>query len=150
MEKKCRATKIKKINKKKIITSKKSPNLYKKLISENFCSDISYDIINKYGGYRKLFRQRKLSDSEESDDIVIQIDSYEKYIIHPANDYFVIFKCVIFILIFYLIIIYPLSFAFLYKIPLFIHIFIDFIFIIDFFIGFFIGFFDDEGKLVKN
>ena len=133
-----------------VIEKKKSPNLYKKLISENFCSDISYDIINKYGGYRKLFRQRKLSDSEESDDIVIKIDSYEKYIIHPANDYFVIFKCVIFILIFYLIIIYPLSFAFLYKIPLFIHIFIDFIFIIDFFIGFFIGFFDDEGKLVKN
>ena len=132
------------------IEKKKSPNLYYKLISENFCSDISNDIINKYGGYRTLFRQRKLSDSEESDDIVIIIDSFEKYIIHPANNYFVIFKCIIFILMFYLIIIYPLSFAFLYKIPLFIHIFIDFIFIIDFFVGFFIGFFDDEGKMVKN
>ena len=132
------------------IEKKKSPNLYNQLISENFCSDISNDIINKYGGYRKLFRQSKLSDSEESDDIVIIIDSFEKYIIHPANNYFVIFKCVIFILIFYLIIIYPLSFAFLYKIPLFIHILFDFIFIIDFFVGFFIGFFDDEGKMVKN
>ena len=125
-------------------------NLYKSLISNNFCDDLSNDVINKNGGYRNLFRQKKLSDSELSDDIVIKIDSSEKYIIHPSNFYFVIFKFIIFILIFYLIIFYPLSFSFHFDIPIQIHIVIDFFFIIDFFIGFFIGIFDEEGKMVKN
>jgi hypothetical protein len=125
-------------------------NLYKSLISNNFCDDLSNDVINKNGGYRNLFRQKQLSDSELSDDIVIKIDSSEKYIIHPSNFYFVIFKFIIFILIFYLIIFYPLSFSFHFDIPIQIHIIIDFFFIIDFFIGFFIGIFDEEGKMVKN
>ena len=125
-------------------------NLYKSLISNNFCDDLSNDVINKNGGYRNLFRQKKLSDSELSDDIVIKIDSSEKYIIHPSNFYFVIFKFIIFILIFYLIIFYPLSFSFHFDIPIQIHIVIDFFFIIDFFIGFFIGIFDEEGKMVNN
>ena len=132
------------------IENKHILNLYKSLISNNFCVDLNKDIINLNGGYRNLFRQRKLSDSELSDDIVIKIDSSEKYIIHPSNNYFVIFKVIIFILIFYLIIFYPLSFAFHFFIPLQIHIIIDFIFIIDFFLGFFIGIFDDEGKMVKQ
>ena len=68
----------------------------------------------------------------------------------PQITYFIFFKSVTFILIFYLIIICPLSFSFNYNISLFIYIFIHSAFIIDFFINFCIGFFKEEEKLIKN
>ena len=129
---------------------KEKKKIYNKLIKKYYCCDISKDIIYKNGGYRKLFRQNKLSDSEESDDLIINIDSTEKYIIKITNEYYVLFQSFIFILIFFFIIIYPLSFAFDYYLPKSFIIFIDIIFIIDFLIGFFIGYYDEEGKIVKN
>ena len=129
---------------------KEKKKIYNKLIKKYYCCDISKDIIYKNGGYRKLFRQNKLSDSEESDDLIIDVDSTEKYIIKITNEYYVLFQSFIFILIFFFIIIYPLSFAFDYYLSKSFIIFIDIIFIIDFFIGFFIGYYDEEGKIVKN
>ena len=128
----------------------KIKKLYFDLISKNYCSDINKDIIIKNGGFRKLFLQKKLSDSEQSSDNVIQIDSNEKYIIQPYNFYYVIFKCFIFLIIFYFMIIYPICFAFNYKIPFFIQIFIDFFFFIDLLISFFVTFYDEKGQIVMD
>ncbi len=125
-------------------------NLYEELIKKNYLIDISKDIIYKNGGFRKLFKQQNLSDSEESDDIVIDIDSSEKYIIKVTDNYLVLYKCFIFLLIFFFIIFYPIFFAFNYHVPHLLIIIIDTTFIIDFVIGFFIGFYNDEGKIVKN
>ena len=124
--------------------------LYFDLISHNYLSEISKDIIIKNGGYRKLFLQKKLTDSEQSNDEVIQIDSYEKYIIEPYNFYYIIFQCFIFLIIGYFMIIYPISFAFNYNIPFFIQIFIDFFFFIDLIINFFVTFYDEKGEIVMN
>ena len=125
-------------------------NLYEELINKNYLIDISQDIIYKNGGFRKLFKQQQLNDSEESDDIVIDIDSSEKYIIKVTDNYLVLYKCFIFILIFFYIIFYPFVFAFNYHIPEYLIIIIDIIFIFDFCIGFFIGYYNEEGKIVKN
>ena len=142
--------KLGKINSEKNDKNIQIKKLYYELISQNYWNDISKDIINKNGGFRKLFLQKKLSDSEQSNDEVIQNDSYEKYIIRPYNYYYVIFKCFIFIIIFYFMIIYPICFAFNYNIPFFIQIFIEFFFFIDLLISFFVTFYDEKGDIVMD
>ena len=125
-------------------------SLYEQLINQNYIIDISKDIIYKNGGFRKLFKQQQLNDSEESEDIIIDIDSSEKYIIKVTDKYLVLFKCFIFLLLFFFIIFYPIFLAFNYIIPNFLIFIIDISFICDFFLGFFIGFYNEEGKIVKN
>ena len=125
-------------------------NLFIKEITENYLTDISKDIIEMITTYRHLFKIHRLTDSEQSDDDVIIIDDTSKYVIHPYNQYLMIYRIVIFFLIFYNILFYPLFFAFEINVPYFLFIFVDIVFIFDFFIGFFIGFFNVDGKLVNN
>ena len=125
--------------------------LYKKLISQYFFKYISKDIIELNKGYRNLFLTEKLSDSEFSSDICIEIDDSSKYVISPINFYLILFDFIIFFLIFFQLLFVPYCFAF-NKNKMFylnINVIIDLFFIIDFFIGFFRGFIENN-KINNN
>ena len=125
--------------------------LYIKIKSQNYLKYISKDIIELNNGYRNLFLTQKLSDSEFSSDICIEIDDSSKYVISPINFYLILFDFIIFFLIFFQLIFVPYCFAFNKNILFYlnINVIIDIFFIIDFFIGFFRGFLENN-KINNN
>ena len=116
-------------------------------------NEISKDIVASNGGFRRLFKSQVISDSEMSDDPLLEEDLDSPYILHPNSTIVLMFNYLVLFGLLYTITIYPLQIAFVDnaaeydKIGM---VLIDMLYFIDILFHFFVGFYDNDDKLILN
>ena len=116
-------------------------------------NEISKDIVASNGGFRRLFKSQVISDSEMSDDPLLEEDLDSPYILHPNSTIVLMFNYLVLFGLLYTITIYPLQIAFVdnvVKYDIIGMVLIDMLYFIDILFHFFVGFYDNDDKLILN
>ena len=116
-------------------------------------NEISKDIVASNGGFRRLFKSQVISDSEMSDDPLLEEDVDSPYILHPHSKIVLMFNYLVLFGLLYTITIYPLQIAFADNVVDYDKIgmvLIDILYFIDIVFHFFVGFYDNDDKLILN
>lgn len=116
-------------------------------------NEISKDIVASNGGFRRLFKSQVISDSEMSDDPLLEEDLDSPYILHPNSTIVLMFNYLVLFGLLYTITIYPLQIAFVdnaAEYDIIGMVLIDMLYFIDILFHFFVGFYDNDDKLILN
>ena len=132
------------MNKKEKLLLQKTLKINNDFINENTNENV-YKSNNK-NIFRKLYKIKKVYDSFSDDEVEILLQN--EFVIYPKSNFKFFWDFFIFILVYFSIIVCPLSIAFDIEIKF--NIFIDIIFHLDLILNFFMGFYDDEENLILN
>lgn len=124
-----------------------------KCVTQHFLTELSPDIVKLNGGYRRLFKTKLLSDSELSDDVLLEDDEESPFILQPTSSIFFIKNLCVFFCMVYTVTIYPILLAFNKnesKTDRVINILVEIILFIDIILNFVTSYYDADDKAVLN